>query len=93
MDPREIANKGTISKQQQQQPVKRQRRSAAVQQQQQPEVSGTDFKGLADKGALGSLSVAELKAFCKEKNLRIISRQKKDDLIKTITDHFASSSS
>ncbi len=92
MDPREIANKGTISKQQQ---GKRQRRSAAVQQQQQqPEVGGTDFKGLADKGALGSLSVAELKAFCKEKNLRtIISRPKKDDLIKTITSHFASSSS
>jgi hypothetical protein len=50
------------------------------------DLASTDFQALAASNKLNSLSVAQLKAFCKDKNLSM--PKKKDELIASVKKHF-----
>jgi hypothetical protein len=50
------------------------------------DLASTDFQALAASNKLNSLSVAQLKAFCKDKNLSM--PRKKDELIASVKKHF-----
>ena len=47
----------------------------------------TDVQAAAQEGRLGKLTVAELKAFCKEKAISVKSSAKKAELIDAINEH------
>jgi len=70
----ELANKGTISEKK---PLKRRRTTAA-----NVDISSIDFKNLHSTNKLGSLTVPQLRAFCKQNKVSPLPKRKADFVAK-----------